>query len=62
VTPNASVPVYLGLGEKEKALDSLEKCYQDKDGVCWQLKMDQLYDNVRNEARFQAILKKVGLN
>ena len=62
VTPNASVPVYLGLGEKEKALDSLEKCYQDKDGVCWQLKMDQLYDNVRNEPRFQALLKKVGLD
>jgi serine/threonine-protein kinase len=62
VTPNASVLVYLGLGDKEKALDWLEKCYQDQDGVCWQLKMDQLYDGLRNEPRFQALLKNVGLH
>jgi adenylate cyclase len=62
VTPNARVPIYLGLGDKEKALDGLERSYQDQDGVCWQLKIDQLYDGLRNEPRFQAILKKVGLN
>jgi serine/threonine-protein kinase len=61
VTPNARVPVYLGLGDKEKALEGLEKSYQDQDGVCGQLKIDQLYDGVRNEPRFQAILKKVNL-
>jgi adenylate cyclase len=61
VTPNARVPVYLGLGDKEKALEGLEKSYGDEDGVCWQLKIDQLYDSVRNEPRFQAILKKVNL-
>ncbi|MEY2538985.1 MAG: hypothetical protein QOG67_2725 [Verrucomicrobiota bacterium] len=61
VTPNARVPVYLGLGDKEKALEGLEKSYQDQDGVCGQLKIDQLYDGVRNEPRFQAILKRVNL-
>jgi hypothetical protein len=54
--------VYLGLGDKEKALDGLEKSYQDQDGVCWQLKIDQRYDSLRNEPRFQAILKNVGLD
>ena len=62
VTPNACVPVYLGLGEKEKALEWLEKSYQDQDGVCWQLKIDSLYDGIRNEPRFQALLTKVGLD
>jgi adenylate cyclase len=62
VTPNARVPVYLGLGDKEKALEGLEKSYEDQDGVCWQLKIDQLYDSVRNEPRFLALLKKVGLD
>jgi adenylate cyclase len=62
VTPNAYFLVYLGLGEKKKALDWLEKCYQDQDGACWFLKTDQLYDGLRNEPRFHAILKKVGLD
>jgi TolB-like protein/tetratricopeptide (TPR) repeat protein len=62
VTPNAYFLVYLGLGEKEKALDWLEKCYQDQDGACWSLQVDQLYDGLRNEPRFQALLKKVGLD
>ena len=61
VTPNARVPVYLGLGDKGKALERLENSYQDQDGVCWQLKLDQLYDGIRNEPRFQALLKRVGL-
>ena len=61
VTPNAYFLVYLGLGQKQKALDWLEKCYQDQDGACWYLKVDQLYDGLRNEPRFQAILKQVNL-
>ena len=62
VTPNAYFLVYLGLGEKEKALDWLEKCYQDQDGACWFLKVDPLSDGLRNEPRFRALLKKVGLD
>ena len=62
VTPGARVPVYLGLRDKEQILDWLEKCYDDQDGACWWLKIDQRYDNFRNEPRFQALLKKVGLD
>lgn len=62
VTPNAWVPVYLGLGDKEKALDGLEQCYKDQDVVCWQLKIDQRYKSLRDEPRFQSLLKKVRLN
>jgi adenylate cyclase len=61
VTPNARVPVYLGLGDKEKVLDGLEKSYEEQDGVCWQLKIDRRYNGLRNDPRFQAILKKVNL-
>jgi adenylate cyclase len=62
VTPNARVPIYLGLGDEEKTLDGLEKCYQDQDGACWWLKVDHVYDGIRAEPRFQALLKKVGLD
>ncbi len=62
VTPNARMPIFLGLGDKEKTLDELEKCYDDQDGACWWLKVDNVYDGIRNEPRFRALLKKVGLN
>jgi adenylate cyclase len=62
VSPNAFATIYLGLGEKEKCLDWLEKAYEQRDSACWYLKIDQIYDSVRNEPRFQALLKKIGLN
>src|SRR5438445_5272053 len=62
VSPTAFATIYLGLGDKEKALDWLEKAYEQQDSACWYLKIDQIYDNVRNEPRFQALLKKVGLD
>jgi serine/threonine-protein kinase len=62
VSPEARIYVYLGLGEKSKALDWLEKSYQEQDVACWWVKVDQLYDSVRNEPRFQALLKQLGLD
>src|SRR5437667_3175081 len=62
VTSTAFAAVYLGLGEKEKALDWLDKCYENQESACWLLKVDPIYDSVRNEPRFQALLKKVGLD
>ena len=62
VSPEIDVLVHLGLGEKEKALDCLEKCYEEQDGACWWLKVDRVYDGLRKEPRFQALLRQVGLD
>ena len=59
VSPANRAAVYLGLGDNEKALDWLEKAYEDRDPIFWWINGDQLYDSVRNEPRFQAIIKKV---
>jgi serine/threonine-protein kinase len=59
VSPANRAAVYLGLGEKEKALDWLEKAYEDRDPIFWWIDGDQLYDSVRNEPRFQALIQKV---
>jgi hypothetical protein len=59
VSSTAFAMIYLGLGEKEKALDWLDKSYQDQESACWYLKVDPIYDSVRNEPRFQAILEKI---
>ena len=58
VSPAVHATVYLGMGNKTKALDWIEKAYQDLDPMLW-WNQDQLYDSVRNEPRFQAIMKKV---
>src|SRR5437016_6144975 len=62
VNTTAFAAIYLGLGEKEKALDCLDKSYQDQESACWYLKVDPIYDSVRNEPRFQALVKKVRLD
>jgi adenylate cyclase len=59
VSPTAFATIYLGLGDKEKCLDWLEKSYEQQDSACWYLKIDQIYDNVRNEPRFQALVQKI---
>jgi adenylate cyclase len=61
VNSTAFAMIYLGLGEKQKALDWLDKSYQDQESACWYLTVDPIYDSVRKEPRFQAILTKIGL-
>src|SRR5262249_31746301 len=59
VNTTAFATIYLGFGEKQKALDWLDKSYQDQESACWYLKVDPVYDSVRNEPRFQALVQKV---
>jgi serine/threonine-protein kinase len=59
VNKTAFATIYLGLGEKQKALDWLEKSYEDQESACWYLRVDPIYDSVRNEPRFQALLTKI---
>ncbi|MSU51498.1 MAG: TIR domain-containing protein [Opitutus sp.] len=62
VNAGVRAQIFLGLGEKARALDWLEKGYEEQDGICWNLKMDPIFDGVRDEPRFQALLKKVGFD
>jgi tetratricopeptide (TPR) repeat protein len=59
VSPSNVATVYLGLGEKAKALDWLEKAFADRDPIFWWIRSDQLYDGVRHELRFQALMQKL---
>src|SRR5213082_832754 len=59
VNSSAFAAIYLGLGEKEKALDWLDVAYENQESACWLLKVDPIYDSLRNEPRFQALVQKV---
>src|SRR5260370_41621306 len=59
VNSTAFADIHLGLGEKEKALDWLDVAYENQESACWLLKVDPIYDSVRNEPRFRALVQKV---
>ena len=52
--------IYLGLGDKRRALDYFEKGYEARDWDLLWLKMSKVCDPLRSEPRFIALLKKVG--
>ena len=51
--------VYAGLGENKKALDLLERAYTEQSIDLVQTKTDPKLDVLRNEPRFQQLLKKI---
>jgi tetratricopeptide (TPR) repeat protein len=54
--------LYLGIGDRGRALDYLEQAHSAHvQWICW-IKMDRVFDPLRKEPRFIALLKKVGLD
>jgi adenylate cyclase len=62
VSPFCTALIYLGLGDKERALDGLEAAYEARSQWMVGLKIDNVYDPLRSEPRFIGMLKKVGLD
>jgi eukaryotic-like serine/threonine-protein kinase len=64
VPASYSVMIYAGLGEKDKALDWLEKSYQERyivgDGT-GDIKVDPVFDLLRSDLRFQDLLRRMNL-
>jgi eukaryotic-like serine/threonine-protein kinase len=54
--------VWTGLGEKNKALENLEKACEDRDSSLAYLRVWPVFDSLRSEPRFQAVLKKMNLD
>jgi len=53
--------IYLGLGDRNEALTWLEKGCTDRDVWALNLKVDPIYAELRTDARFVALLRRVGL-
>jgi DNA-binding winged helix-turn-helix (wHTH) protein/tetratricopeptide (TPR) repeat protein len=53
--------VYVGLGEKDQAIDWLEKAFQQRENAVLGLGVYPLVDPLRSEPRFQELLRHVGL-
>ena len=61
VVYNAIANVYFGLGDREKTFEWLEKSIQDQEGVLLDLPDNPLWDELRPDPRYNALLKKMGL-
>jgi tetratricopeptide (TPR) repeat protein len=53
--------IHAALGEKEPALQLLQKVYDDRsESIVW-LKVDPTFDTLRGDQRFKELVKKAGL-
>ena len=52
--------LHLALGERDKALDLLEKALDNHEAQMVFLKIDPKWDEIRNNDRFRAIISRIG--
>jgi tetratricopeptide (TPR) repeat protein len=60
VSPMGIARIYIGLRRPDAAMDWLEKGYQEREALVW-LKRDPIYDPLRPNRRFQALVRRLGL-
>ncbi|NOT59824.1 MAG: hypothetical protein HOP19_06310, partial [Acidobacteria bacterium] len=53
--------IHLGLNDKERALQALDKAFDEKSERLIWLKVDPRFDGLRNEVRFRNLLERIGL-
>ena len=61
VPPFIIAKIYIGLGEKERAVEWLEKSYENREDPMVWLNADPAYDGLHSEPRFQDLVQRVGL-
>jgi tetratricopeptide (TPR) repeat protein len=62
VAPYWMATLYAGLGEKDRAFEWLEKAYAERSGGLVWLSVDPRLDGIRNDMRFIAMTRRVGLS
>ena len=59
--PTGIAILYMGLGNKDKAFEWLETAYEVRDMDLRNIKVDPIWDALRPDPRFKALVKKMGL-
>ncbi len=54
-------PIYSAMGENNKAMDFLEKAYEDHDYKLPMIKYRYYFQDLRSNSRYKALLKKMNL-
>ena len=61
VSPFDSALVYIGLGDRERAFEWLEKALEDRSWDVMMLKVDPRFDGLHADQRFGNLLRRMGL-
>jgi serine/threonine protein kinase/tetratricopeptide (TPR) repeat protein len=61
ISPSLLGRLYFALGKNDQGFKWLEKAYEERDRWLFYLKIDPVFDSVRSDPRFTALLKKIGL-
>ena len=61
VSPYSFALVYIGLGEKDRAFEELEKAFERREDALVSLKVNPRFDSLRNDPRFESLLHRIGL-
>ena len=51
--------MYLALGDKERAIDEMERAYRERDANVAQIKVDPMLDELRGNQRFEALVNQI---
>ncbi len=49
-----------GLGEKKQALEWLQEAYEEHSQKLYMLKVEPIFDSLRNEPKFQELIQRLG--
>jgi serine/threonine protein kinase/TolB-like protein/Flp pilus assembly protein TadD len=61
VPPYFYTMIYSALGDRDRAIDSLEKAYRERSWYITLLVVDPKVDSLRSDSRFQDLVRRVGL-
>ena len=61
VRPLQVALVYLGLGDRARAIDWIERAYRDREGIVTAFSTDPRLAPIADDARFRSIMEKAGL-
>jgi tetratricopeptide (TPR) repeat protein len=53
--------LYTGLGDKDHAIEQLNKAYEERAGWIINLRVEPLFDPLRSDPRFADLLRRLGL-
>jgi hypothetical protein len=60
-SPYDLATIYAGLGEKDQALEWLQRAWEERSGALVLFKVEPAFDNIRTDRRFVELLRQIGL-
>jgi TolB-like protein/Tfp pilus assembly protein PilF len=60
VPPYGRAAIYAGLGDADRAMEWLGRAYEERSFLAW-IKLDPVFDGLREDKRFGSFLEKLGL-